>query len=254
MHVLATKMSDRAVRRMEVGLIGHFHIGRRVGAGQLRGATPNHFAREIQDFLVSLALLRHSRHHQRGVVTQRQVEPRPHVDAMELTGGHVGIAGRCRGRGMLGNDIEGACQRITTKQRALGTTQDLDVIDVEQIEVGCKEQRVVDVVNVERDRRLAAEAGIGRTDAANERRHAWSKGALYFAELCVGDDGGQVRHVGNTPLLESFGGHGSDGDGRALQVRRHTRRSDDDVREALLRRLLSARGLGLSLHLQGGGQ
>jgi hypothetical protein len=147
---------------------------------------------------------------------------------------------------MPAHDVERACERVAPEQRALRPAQHFDVVDIEQVEVRAEQHRVIDIVDVEGDRRLAGEPGIARADAADERRHARTERALHAAELGIRHDGREIAHIGDAAFPQRFGGDGSDGDRGRLQIGGHACGGDDDVRDAIP--VLAGRILGLRLN------
>jgi hypothetical protein len=95
-----------------------------------------------------------------------------------------------------------------------------------------EQDRVIDVVDVVRDRRLAAEAGVAGAEAADEGRHAGPEGALHAAELRVGHDRAQVGNAVQPALLELVRGDRGDRDRGVLQVGRLAGRGNEDIADS----------------------
>src|SRR5690606_17847647 len=105
-----------------------------------------------------------------------------------VTERHLESHARFGEAGLPAHHVHGTRNRITPEEGTLRAAKHLDPFDVEQIELRAEQERIVDVVDVIGDGRLAAELRIRLTDSAQVDRYGGTEYALRLTEHGVRND------------------------------------------------------------------
>ena len=190
-------------------------------------------AGEVEDVLVAVAARRHARDARGDTVGDREVVGRAHVDTIEFADGEPDRASVVALR-LLADVADGAADRATPEQRSLRPAQHLDVVEVHELRLRTQRERVVHVVDVDRDAGLESEVEVVLADAADERSHRVAEGGLSGTERGIRH---RVRHVGGErecPHLQFFRVDRGDRDRDFLQPLLAVARGNDDLLERAL--------------------
>src|SRR5687767_13232362 len=74
-------------------------------------------------------------------------------------------------RGLAADEMDQAAGRVASIQGALRTLEDLDAFQVEQLTVVAGQGRLVNAIEIDRDRRFVKRREIVQADAAQRKRH-----------------------------------------------------------------------------------
>ena len=185
-------------------------------------------AAEIEPLDVTFLLLGDAgqTHEQVGRKLEVGARPQVHPVAAAISAGDItaAVAGR-----LLGIELDRAADRILAGESALRTAQHLHPVEVEQVEDGAGEGRVIDVVHIEADARLERRIEIVLPDTADRRGERGAEGGALRLQRHVRRLRGDLGDVRLAACFEHRGIDRGDRQRRILEVLFTELRGNDDL-------------------------
>ena len=126
-----------------------------------------------------------------------------------------------------GDQADRAADRVAALERALRAAQDLDPLEIEQVEIGAGQRRIIDVVDIDADAGLVGRAEIELADAADRGADRGAEGGALLAQGHVRGLVGDLDEAVLAALLEQLGRNRGDRERRILQPLRAELGGDD---------------------------
>ncbi len=122
--------------------------------------------------------------------------------------------------GLLGGNGDSATSGVTAEQSALGSTEHLDPLDVDQVQHGADTAGVVNAVHIQPDTGIRRGNEVPLAHAAQEDRRTVTAPTVGvdIVKGHVGDNIGNLVHPLDAPGLEAVTGEGRNRDGGFLQT------------------------------------
>src|SRR5690606_17631212 len=201
-------------------------------AGELRRPAPDHLAGEIEISPVAFFSLRDADDaREQPILDEREIPDAFDVEPIETAVTQLDATG-VLALGLAGDQPNGAADAVLSEQRALRSAQHLQALEIDQLHVRAGQRAVIDVVDVDRDRRLERVREIVLDDAAQADRARRSVVTDVLSEERIRHRDANVLDVLEASLDEIVAGEGRDGDRGGLDVLLAEARGDDDLFDA----------------------